>query len=275
MQYSKRSWGASLNKVRWTILRERCVATRLISVLSLLTATVSGAHATSIVILRSANRVYVGADSRRSYRETAETYTGSVCKIVSAGRLLFVASGLTYANDQQAASVGAEVGRANPTVHYAIEEFRRRMQQFLPKAIAAEARVEGNHARKGLILEAAFIGMDDNLASLSVEWYRTNGNFTKPRVTSDRRTYSSAVPGRYDFIFLGKRHAIDRYMRGRSPIIRSDADAIGLITRLINLEISESPQTTALPINILEFDRAGSHWLQRKVSCEISSSGRD
>jgi hypothetical protein len=64
-------------------------------------------------------------------------------------------------------------------------------------------------------------------------------------------------------------------MRGRSPIIRSDADAIGLITRLINLEISESPQTTAPPINILEFDRAGSHWLQRKVSCEISSSGRD
>jgi hypothetical protein len=241
-----------------------------ISLLCILGITVSAAHATSIVILRSANRVYIGADSRRSYRESAEAYTGSVCKIVSAGRLLFVASGLTYANDEQVASVGAEVGRASPTVQYAIEKFRRRMQQFLTKAIAAEARIERNHGRKGLILEAAFIGVEDNLASVSVEWYRMNGNSTKPRVTTDRRTYSSAVPGRYDFIFLGKRHSIDRYMKGRSPMIRNDADAVGLITKLINLEIAESPQTTALPINIVEFDRAGSHWLERRASCEIS-----
>jgi hypothetical protein len=242
---------------------------------SLLVLTISNAHATSIVILRSANRVYIGADSRRSYRENAGAYTGSVCKIVAAGRLLFAASGLTYANDQQIAAVGAEVGRSSPTVHDAIELFRRRMQQFLPKAIGAAGRVERNHARKGLILEAAFIGIDDNLASVSVEWYRTNGNITKPRVTTDRRTYSSPAFGRYDFIFLGKRHAIDQYLRGRSPSIRSDADAISLITRLINLEVSESPQTTALPINILELDRAGSRWLQRRASCEVSSSGRD
>jgi hypothetical protein len=247
----------------------------LIFFLSVLIAAASAAHGTSIVILRSASRVYIGADSRRSYRETAETYTGSVCKIVSAGRLVFVASGLTYANDQQVASVGAEVSRASSTVNYAIEEFRRRMQRFLPRAIAAEARVERNHARKGLILEAAFIGIEDTRASVSVEWYRTNGSVTKPRVSTDRRTYSSAVPGRYDFIFLGKRHAIDQYLRGRTPSIRSDADAIGLITQLINLEISESPESTALPINILEVDRAGSHWLQRKASCEISSSAGD
>lgn len=261
--------------MRWTLSRYRCVVRPLISVLSILIGTVSAAPATSIVILRSANKVYIGADSRRRYRETAETYTGSVCKIVSAGHLLFVASGLTYANDQQVASVGAEVGRGSPTVHDAIEQFRLRMQQFLPRAIAAEGRVDSNHARKGLILEAAFIGIKNNLASVTLEWYRSNGNVTKPRVTTDRRTYSSAAPGRYDLIFLGKRRAIDKYLKGRTPSIRSDADAIGLITRLIDLEISESPQTTALPINIVELDRAGTHWLRRKASCEVSSSDRD
>jgi hypothetical protein len=261
--------------MRWALSRYRCVLRRLILLLSLLIFAVSAANATSIVILRSADRVHIGADSRRSYRESAEAYTGSVCKIVFAGRLLFVASGLTYANDQQVASVAAEVGRRSPTVRYAIEEFRRRMQQFLPQAIAAEARVDRNRARKGLILEAAFIGVERNLASVTMEWYRTNESVTKPRVTTDRRTYSSAARGRYDFIFLGKRRAIDRYMRGRSPVIRSDADAVGLITRLINLEISESPQTTALPINIVEFDQTGPHWLQRRASCEVSSSGRD
>lgn len=233
---------------------------------------VPAARATSIVILRTANRVYIGADSRRSYRESAETYSGSVCKIVPAGRLLFVASGLTYANDQQVASVGAQIGRVSPTVRYALEEFGRRMQQFLPQAIAAEARIDRNRARKGLILESAFIGMENNLASVSVEWYRSNGNLTRPRVTSDRRSYSSRTLGRYDFIFLGKRRAIDRYLRGRSWPIRNDADAISLITRLVNLEISESPESTALPIDILKIDPAGQHWLQRKASCEASSS---
>jgi hypothetical protein len=248
------------------------VARCLISLTTVLAFAVPAARATSIVILRSANKVYIGADSRRSYRESADTYTGSVCKIVPAGRLLFVASGLTYANDQQVASVGAKVGRMSPTVRYAIEEFRRRMRQFLPEAIAAEARVDHNRVRKGLILEAAFIGMENNLASVSVEWYRGNGSSTKPRVTTDRRIYSSPVPGRYDFIFLGKRRAIDRYIRGRSWPIRSDADAISLITRLINLEIAESPESTAPPVDILKLDRTGSHWLQRKASCEVAPS---
>lgn len=226
------------------------------------------------MILRTGDKVYIGADSRRSYRESAETYTGSVCKIVPAGHLLFVASGLTYANDQQVASVAAKVGRISSTVRYAIEEFRRSMQQFLPQAIAAEARVDHNRVRKGLILEAAFIGLENNRTSVTVEWYRVNGDVSKPRVTTDRRTYSSRKLGRYDFIFLGKRRAIDQYLRGRSWPIRSDADALSLITRLINLEISESPESTAPPIDVIRIDRAGSHWLQRKASCgTISSAG--
>jgi hypothetical protein len=259
--------------MNWSLSRNRFrVARSLISLSLVLNFAAPAAHATSIVILRTANRVYIGADSRRSYRERADTYTGSVCKIVPAGRLLFVASGLTYANDQQVASVGAKIGRMSPTVRYAIEEFRRRMGEFLPQAIAAEARVDRNRVRKGLILEAAFIGMENNRASVTMEWYRSNGDSIKPRVTSDRRTYSSSALGRYDFIFLGKRRAIDQYLKGRSWPIRSDADAISLITRLINLEISESPESTAPPVDILRLDRAGSHWLQRKASCEVSSS---
>lgn len=247
------------------------VATRLISLLSIAAMIGPMAHATSIVVLRSANRIYIGADSRRSYRETGETYSGSVCKIIPAGRLWFVASGLTYANNQQVAKVGIEVGSNSPTVRYAIERFREKMRQFLPQAIAAEGRIERNATRKGLILEAAFVGMENNVGSATVEWYRTTGSSVKPHLTSDRRTYSSAIAGRYDFIFLGKRRAIDQYLRGRVPAIRSDADAIRVITQLINLEISESPETTAPPIDIIELDRTGMHWLQRKAGCEASS----
>jgi len=237
--------------------------------LLLIASTCGTAHATCVVILRSARRIYIGADSRRSYRETGGTYNGSVCKIIPAGRLFFVASGLTYANDEQVATLGAEVGRNAASVRSAIEEFRRRMQQFLPQAIAAEGRVE-HTVRNGLILEAAFAGIEDNTSRVSAEWYRTNGSSAAPRVASDRRTYSSSASGRYDCIILGKRRAIDHDLNGRMPPVRNDSDAVGLIKRLITLEISESPESTAVPIDILEVDGSGSRWLQRKPGCETA-----
>ena len=225
------------------------------------------ARATSIVILRSPERVYIGGDSRRTYRDLNGSYSGVVCKIVPAGSLFFVASGLTYANDQQVADIGADAGRTGNTVPSAIEIFRKRMQEFLPQALRAEGQLRQsfNESRPGLVLESAFIGIHDGIAIVSVEWYRRSG--AGSQVTTDRRTYSSDTPRRYDFIFLGKRHAIDRYLGGRSPAIRGDGDAIALITRLIDLEAAESPETTAQPIDILELDSFGPHWVVRKSAC--------
>ncbi len=225
--------------------------------------------ATSIVILRSPDRIYIGADSRREYRDATGFYSGSVCKIVPSGHLFFVASGLTYANNEQVADIGAAAGRAGNSVLSAIEIFRSRMQEFLPRALAAEGQIRQSfsESRNALVLESAFIGIQDHLATVSVEWYRRSGTAANPQVTTDRRTYSSAAPGRYDFIFLGKRNAIDRYLGGRTPLVRGEDGAVALITRLIEVEAAESAETTALPIDILELDGFGSHWLQRKSAC--------
>ncbi|MBV9297102.1 MAG: hypothetical protein JO145_16135 [Acidobacteriaceae bacterium] len=233
---------------------------------------VSALHATSIVILRSPTRVYIGADSRREYRNASGFYPGSVCKIVPAGNLFFVASGLTYANDENVADIGVEAGRGGASVLSAIEIFRSRMQEFLPRALTAEGELRQslNASRNGLVLESGFVGIQDGLATVSVEWYRRNGTAVTPRVTTDRRTYSSATPGRYDFIFLGKRRAIDQYLGGRMPLVRGDSDAVALITRLIEVEAAESPDTTAPPIDIVELDPSGSRWLQRKLACADS-----
>lgn len=245
---------------------------RALVVAFILLSTISIARATSIVILRSPDRVYIGADSRREYRDANGFYSASVCKIVPAGPLFFVASGLTYANNQQVADIGVDAARTGDSVLSAIEFFRRRMQEFLPRALAAEGELQQsfNQSREGLVLESGFIGIQNGLATVSIEWYRRSGTAALPRVTTDRRTYSSTVPGRYDFIFLGKRRAIDRYAGGRSIPVRSDSDAIALITRLINLEAADSPDTTAPPVDIVELDSFGPHWLQRKAACADS-----
>jgi hypothetical protein len=227
-------------------------------------------RATSIVILRSPDRIYIGADSRRMYRDPAATFEGSVCKIVPAGRFYFVASGLTYANDEQVADIGAEAGRDAYSLKGAMQLVARRMQQFLPPALAAEKQIEHESSgmRPSLVLETGFAGMQDGLALVEIEWYRKNETLANARLTTESHTYSSSTPGRYDFIFLGKRRAIDDRVLGRFPEIRNDRDAVAFISQMINLEIAESPESTALPIDILKLDGSGAHWLQEKPACQ-------
>lgn len=225
------------------------------------------AHSTSIVILRSPDRIYIGADSRRMYRDPAATFEGTVCKIVRAGQLYFMASGLTYANDEQVADLGADAGRNAHSIKAAVELLRRRMAQFLPAALASEKQIEheGAEAGRSLVLETAFAGVENGSALVSVQLYRKSG--TDGRVKIESHVYGSSTPGRYDFIFLGKRRAIDDRLAGRFPEIRSDRDAFAFITQMIELEISESPETTAGPIDILKLDGSGGRWLQQKPAC--------
>ena len=209
--------------------------------------------ATSIVILRSPERIYIGADSRRMYRDPAATFEGTVCKIVPAGQFYFLASGLTYANDKQVADIGAEAGRNAHTMKSAVELLKRRMQDFLPPALASEKQIER---------EAA--GMDNGDAVVAVQLYRKSGD---GRVTIETHTYASSTPGRYDCIFLGKRRAIDDRLGGQFPEIRSDRDAVAFITEMVNLEISEAPETTASPNDVLRLNGSGAQWLQQKPAC--------
>lgn len=228
-------------------------------------------HATSIVILRSPERIYIGADSRRMYRDPAATFEGTVCKIVPAGQFYFMASGLTYANDEQVADAGAEAGRDAHSLKSAAELLKRSMQQFLPQALASEKQIEPDAgARPSLVLEAAFAGIDNGTAAVTVQLYRKSGD---GRVKVEAHTYSSATSGRYDFIFLGKRRAIDERLGGRFPQIRSDRDALAFLTQTIELEISEAPETTAGPIDVLKLDGSGAQWLQTKAACESERTG--
>lgn len=225
------------------------------------------ARATSIVILRSPERIYIGADSRRMYRDPAATFEGTVCKIVPAGQFYFMASGLTYANDEQVADLGADAGRNAHSIKAAVELLRRRMQQFLPAALAAQKQIEHEDAdvQRSLVLETAFAGVENGSMLVSVQLYRKSGG--DGRVKIESHTYSSSTPGRYDFIFLGKRRAIDDRLGAQFPQIRSDSEAVEFITEMINLEIAEAPETTAAPIDVLKLDGSGGRWLQEKPAC--------
>jgi hypothetical protein len=229
-------------------------------------------QATSIVILRSTDTIYVGADSRRTYRQPSQQQTSasSVCKIVPAGQLIFTAAGITSFNGGQVADIAAEAARKAPTAAIAMEAFRHRLTSFLPDVLLAETEAEPALDAGGnrLLLEAAYLGFEQEKAKVILEWFRQD---RQGLLVSDRRTYDSPLPGRYDFIFAGKRRALDRFMADRSVTIRSDLDAISFITQAIGMEITDSPATTAPPIDIMQITANGRRWLQHKPGCEISS----
>ncbi len=121
--------------------------------------------------------------------------------------------------------------------------------------------------------------MDSYLKPHLPEWSRMsppsakNGIATpgRKRLRGSRRTVASTpriIGGdSISFFSANGERSMTTCLSTRSPCVKTRG-AVALITRLINLEIEESPDTTSGPIDILEMDGSGSHWLARKVGCE-------
>ncbi|MGC2657127.1 MAG: hypothetical protein WA324_04050, partial [Bryobacteraceae bacterium] len=170
-------------------------------------------------------------------------------------------------NGRQVSEIGAEAARNARTAPDAMESFRRRLTTFLPNALIAEEEMEPALDAHGnrIVLEAVYAGFDQGRGDVIFESFRREGGGA---LVTDRQTFDSPVAGRYDFLFAGKRRAVERYMAGRSVAIHGDTDAIGFITRAIGIEIADTPETTAGPIDILQMTANGRRWLQCKLGCQ-------
>jgi hypothetical protein len=245
----------------------------------LATLTLRTASATSIVILRSSSEVMVGADSIRTLRNAQGNYVRSVCKIVRAGQLLFVAAGLTYANGAEVVDIGQIAGtqdRGGEEMYdpvAAMDGFRQGVRQFIVAAFAAQGRV--NLARSEdeqgrVVLEAAYIGFNGGRTSVVVEKYRVVGTTVRDiRIIPERRVYDYDTAGQYTYIFLGAHGAIDQYMSGANEQVRTTNEASRTIYRLISKEESASSGATGGAIDIASLSRRGIVWLRSKPGCGV------
>ena len=127
-------------------------------ILASLSCLPNSSFATSIVVLRGPHQVYIGADSRRTFWRDGTSSRVNVCKIVTAGNLAFVASGVTVVGDTQVSNIGREACLRNPTVATAIDSFRLKMFGYLPAALTARTplSLQPGHTPGSLVLEAAF-----------------------------------------------------------------------------------------------------------------------
>ena len=240
------------------------------------------ASATSIVILRSGAEVIVGADSVRTLRNAQGSFARSVCKIVPAGELLFVAAGLTYENGIEVADIGQAAGtrlRGTAAAHdpnAAMDDFRERVRQFVISAFAAQGRVDLARSEKDqgrVVLEAAYIGFIGGHSSVVVERYRAIGTTAADiRILPERRVYDSDTRGSFTYIFLGAHGAIDRYLSGGANQVRTSSDATRAVYRLISQEESASSGATGGDIDIASLTRIGVRWLRNKPACDAASN---
>ena len=237
------------------------------------------ALATSIVILRSSTEVVVGADSTRTLRDPQNSFVRSVCKIVPAGGLLFVAAGLTFANGVEVADLAQKASaRQRGTAaandpNASMDDFRQRVHPFLISAFAAQSRLDwtrGEREQGRVALEVAYIGFSGGRTSVVVEKYRAVGR-TGPdiRVLAERRVYNSDTLGRYTYIFLGVHRTIDKHMASGSEQVYTAAGASRAIYRLISQEESTSSGSTGGAIDIASLGPHGIRWFQSKRGCAV------
>ncbi|HEX8707687.1 MAG TPA: hypothetical protein VF723_05450 [Pyrinomonadaceae bacterium] len=86
-------------------------------------------------------------------------------------------------------------------------------------------------------------------------------------ITTERRECADGCSDSIFTVFLGRRHAIDEFLI-QHPKFLDTLDLVDATRFLVTLEAVDSPKEVGLPVDIIRFDKSGSHWVQRKVECE-------
>jgi hypothetical protein len=226
---------------------------------------------TSIVVVRTPRAVYVGADSK-TIIEGQPVTDRKVCKIYQADELIFAVAG--FAGDRRRGfNIPEIVARAGKNAS-SLREWVRRSEEALAEHLTGElvrlkreapATYEKVVKGEGApVLTLAFAGYEEEATFVIISQFATRED--NPLAVFVKR---DSCPGDCPFgvktFFLGSSKAIARYITGKSG--EGNMEPIEAIRYLIGLEIEENPQKVGGPVDILQIDRQGPKWIQKKGEC--------
>lgn len=248
--------------------------TKLCALCALVLLALASARATTIVSVKTASEIVIGADSK-----VTDTFggaaAGQACKIVQAGNLFFAYEGM--ARDRRTGfditriAVQALLFKPNASLAEKVSI----LTGFLTDSLFAELlslkqhdpdtyreKVEGGQT----FLKILVAGFDGNQPLLFVRGFRA--------VPLNRKTIAvSVVPDdcladcRAEFAVrtLGETAAIDG-LPEETPGFWAGGIAQG-VRRLIETEIAARSEYVGPPVDILRIDSKGAEWIQKKPSC--------
>jgi hypothetical protein len=246
----------------------------------------STVFATSIVAVKNADEIVIGADSKTTATsvENGADKQGNVskCKIVQAGSLFFASAGSAgigsaerpYAVDREfdLREVVAEGLRGEGGIEVRVRDMERvlvasltRMAEkvrrdnpafFLEKFVKSPVYtvIVGGLDEKGelvlMVRTFRFITSTADALSVAVGRFSCPGDCQVPFIT----------------IFEGRTGAIKNYLEEHELFLHF-ADPVTAVRDLVELEISKDPSSVGPPVDVLRMTKRGAEWVQRKVLC--------
>lgn len=265
------SWGARPLRMQLNIFPASCVL-----LFVLIPGTGTGADhnyltGTSIVAVRTATEVVVGADSLAvlTGEDASPIY---VCKILQVGRAFFATARLVADNQGEfdvARTVRATY-RQNEPLLASVRRFEAEMISQLREVVVYIRDHDRRYFEKEVAnkpaFEIVFFGWEDSAPVLYLRYFTVqaapNSSFT---ISARQKNCPGDCPGGAFYTALGHHDAIDEKLKRDQHYWRR-----GIVTsvrELIELEAQAKPQFVGGAIDIIRLTASGPKWLQHKPQC--------
>jgi hypothetical protein len=232
----------------------------------------ASAFATTIIAVRTAEFVIIAADSKATY--LGQTGLPTVCKIYNNGQLYFAVAGLDHDARRNfyvrtivaqslspSANFDQQVTRVENAVSQSLMTELNHMQREDPGAYAFTM-----HSSREIV-SIIFAQYQDGVPYLAARGFEWIAN-PAPAIKIDRITCPGDCADGRELVSLGEKSAAEKFMRANAG---EDFDLPALATKLVQLEIDNSPGDVGPPINEVRLDKDGVTWLSNGASCPISA----
>ena len=232
----------------------------------------ASAFATTIIAVRTAEFVIIATDSKATY--LGQPGPPTVCKIYNNGELYFAAAGLDRDSQRNfsvkdivaqsllpSANFDDQVARVENAVSQSLLTELHRLQREDPGTYAFT--MHNSREVVSLVLAQYQDGVP-HLAARGFGWIANPA----PAIKIDRITCPGDCSDGRELVSLGEKTAAEKFMHANAG---EDFDLPALATKLVQLEIDDSPGNVGPPINEVRLDKDGVSWISNDAGCPVAA----
>ena len=249
---------------------QRVIAVRRLLLLALFLVPLS-VLATTIIAVRTSEFVIIATDSKATY--LGHPGPPTVCKISNSGALYFADAGLdhdTHRNFYVNAIVAGNFSSEGRFDEQVIRVERALSQELLTELGRMRLEDPGTYAftvRPGEdVLSIVIAEWQDGVPHLAARGFSWAGN-PAPGIAISRVTCPGDCPDGRELVSLGEKNAAGKFMRENSG---ENFDLPSLATKLVQLEIADSPGDVGPPISEVRLEKDGASWISNDAGCPIA-----
>lgn len=241
-------------------------------------AMVAQASATTIVAIRTKDRIIMAADSLAQDPARGDKRS-DYCKIRQTSKGIFAASGLTSLswNNYDANSVIARAISQTPTLRAAVRRVEDDLQPFLTGSLRTLKAVKSPWvdvylSQRAPMLSFIVCGFEKGVPvcirrEIFIQADEERWDLT---FSGDECPGNCPADNNFMIISIGETGAIDKFL-GQFRFIEIDhngPDRIPvLLEQLVEMEIADKPKNVGPPVDIVEVTAGRIRWIKRKDAC--------